>query len=170
MGAIDPAIADVSRVLQQHPDDDVALEQLASIFADVGDADRLGAVVAALSHHAERPGTAYYTAAHHFLRGELDPALAAAQRAILLDAHFARAQNLMGAIYATRGDTASARKAFEASLVLDSQDPATYQNLALLELNTGNAASAAGLFGEALSLDPSSDGARQGLARARANR
>ncbi|MEQ1907241.1 MAG: fused MFS/spermidine synthase [Vicinamibacterales bacterium] len=168
MGAIDAAIADVSGIASQRPDESAALEQLASIFADVGDAGRLGAVVTALSRHPERSGTAYYTAAHHFLRGELEPALAAAQRAVSLDPRFARAQNLVGAIYATRGDAASARKAFEASLVLDSQDPATYQNLALLELNTGNAASAARLFGEALSLDPSSDGARQGLARARA--
>ncbi len=170
MGAIDAAIADVSGIVQQHPDESAALEQLASIFADVGDADRLGAVVAALSQHTERSGTAYYTAAHHFLRGELEPALAEANRALSIDPRFARAQNLLGAIYATRGDPASARKAFEASLVLDSQDPTTYQNLALLELNTGNPASAARLFGEALSLDPSSDGARQGLARARAAR
>lgn len=167
MGAIDAAIADVSPIVQQHPENIAALEQLASIFADVGDADRLGAVVATLSQHAERSGTAYYTAAHHFLRGELDSALTAANRALAIDPRFARAQNLAGAIYATRGDTASARKAFEASLALDSQDPATYQNLALLEMNTGNPAGAARLFGEALSLDPSSDAARQGLARAR---
>ena len=170
IGAIDAAIADVSDIVSQRPDESAALEQLASIFADVGDADRLGAVLAVLGGHTERAGSAYYTAAHHFLRGELDPALAAAERALVVDPRFARAQNLVGAIHATRGDTTAARHAFEASLALDAQDPATYQNLALLELNVGNIARAVRLFGEALSLDPASDVARQGLARARAAR
>jgi spermidine synthase len=166
-GAFEPAIAVITDLLQQRPDDVAALEQLASIFADAGDAERLGRVVAALSGHEQRAGSAYYAAAHHFLRGELDPALSAAERALAIDPRFARAQNLVGAIQATRGDTAAARKAFEASLALDSQDPATYQNLALLELNSGTRAAAARLFAEALSLDPGSEAARQGLARAR---
>ena len=168
MGAIDPAIADVGQWLNVHDDDVAALEQLASVFADVNDADRLGTAVQMLSRHPERAGSAYYAAAHHFLRGELDAALASAQHALTIDPTFARAQNLVGAIEATRGDTAAARAAFEASLALDAQDPATYQNLATLELNSGNRAGAARLFEEALSIDPSSGVARQGLERARA--
>ncbi|HUR33426.1 MAG TPA: fused MFS/spermidine synthase [Vicinamibacterales bacterium] len=166
-GAFDAAIKVASEAVQQHPDDAAALEQLASIYADAGDADRLAPLVPVLAQFPDRPGSRYYTAAHHFMRGELSQAQQAAQQALSIDPRFARAQNLLGAIFATQGDTASARRAFQTSLALDSQDPTTYQNLALLELNTGNAAAAAQLFGEALTLDPSSEPARQGLARAR---
>ena len=166
-GAFDEAIRIASGAVQEHPDDGAALEQLASIYADAGDVERLGPLVNALARFPGRAASRYYVAANHFLRGELDPAQRAAQEALSLDAGFARAQNLLGAIYATRGDAASARKAFQASLLLDPQDPATYQNLALLELNSGNAPAAAQLFTEALTLDPSSAPAREGLARAR---
>jgi len=166
-GAFDEAIRIASDAVQGHPDDAAALEQLASIYADAGDVDRLGPLVNALARFPGRAASRYYIAANHFLRSELDPAQRAAQEAISLDPRFARAQNLLGAIYATRGDAASARKAFQASLLLDPQDPTTYQNLALLELNSGNAPAAAQLFTEALTLDPSSEPAREGLARAR---
>ena len=166
-GSFDRAIRTAVEAVQLHPDDGAALEQLASIYADAGDAERLGPVVATLARFTGRAGSRYYTAANHFLRGEFEQAQLAAQQALSLDPGFARAENLLGAIHATRGDTGSARRAFEASLSLDPQDPSTYQNLALLELNTGNAATAARLFGEALSLDPASEPARQGLARAR---
>ena len=167
-GAFDEAIQIALGAVQAHPDDASALEQLASIYADAGDGERLGALVTALARFPGRPGSRYYMAANHFLRGELDPAQRTAQDVLALDPRFARAQNLLGAIYATRGDSASARRAFQASLLLDPQDPATYQNLALLELNSGHASAAAQLFTEALTLDPSSGPAREGLARARA--
>jgi Flp pilus assembly protein TadD len=166
-GAFDAAIGVASEAVQQHPDDGAALEQLASIYADAGDAGRLGPLVAALARFPQRAGSRYYAAALHFMRSELGLAQAAARDALTIDPRFARAQNLLGAIYATQGDTGNARKAFEASLALDPQDPATYQNLALLELNTGNPSAAVRLFSEALTLDPASEPARQGLARAR---
>jgi spermidine synthase len=166
-GAFDAAIGAASEAVQQHPDDGAALEQLASIYADVGDASRLAPLVAALARFPQRAGSRYYAAAFHFMRSEFGPAQAAARDALSIDPRFARAQNLLGAIYATQGDTGNARKAFEASLALDPQDPATYQNLALLELNTGNPSAAVRLFSEALTLDPASEPARQGLARAR---
>ena len=166
-GAFDAAIRVASEAVQQHPDAGAAVEQLASIYADVGDAERLGPLVTTLAGFPQRPGSRYYAAALHFMRGEFGPAQAAARDALSIDPRFARAQNLLGAIYATQGDTGNARKAFEASLALDPQDPATYQNLALLELNTGNPSAAARLFSEALTLDPASEPARQGLARAR---
>jgi spermidine synthase len=166
-GAFDAAIRIASEAVAQHPDDGAAVEQLASIYADAADVEHLAPLVGVLNRFPGRAGSRYYIAAHHFLRSELEPAQQAAQEALAIDPKFARAQNLLGAIYATKGDTASARKAFEASLSLDPQDPSTYQNLALLELNSGNASAAAQLFAEALTLDPSSDAARQGLARAR---
>lgn len=166
-GAFDIAISVARDARRGGPDDGAALEQLASIYADVGDADRLAPVVYALGQFPDRAGARYYAAAHHFMRGELAQAQQAAQQALSLDPLFARAQNLLGAIYATQGNTALARKAFEASLALDPQDPTTYQNLALLELNTGNPGGAARLFAEALTLDPESQPAREGLERAR---
>jgi Flp pilus assembly protein TadD len=167
MGALDAAVQAAAAAADAGNGDPLALEQLASIFADAGDAARLAPVVDALSRYPGRPGARYYQAAHHFLRGELEPARAAAAQALALDPRYARAQNLLGAIYATRGETAAARQAFDAALQLDPGDPAIYQNLALLELETGNAPAAAGLFAEALSLDPASGSAREGLARAR---
>ncbi len=157
-----------AEAVEIRPLDPIALEQLASVFADVGDVDRLAPVVEALSRYPDRAGSRYYAAAQHFLRGELAPAQAAVEHALAVDAGFARAQNLLGAIHATRGDTAAARRAFATALDLDPRDPATYQNLALLDLNTGNADAAVGLFTEALSLDPASTAAREGLARAKA--
>jgi spermidine synthase len=167
-GAVDAAVMSAGHAARNHPDDGAALEQLASIFADVGDAERLAPVVMALSHFPDRAGSHYYAAAGNFLRGNLDAAQAAASYALTLDPTLARARNLLGAIAATRGDLASARAAFQAALETDPRDPATYRNLALLELNTGNSQAAARLFSEALTLDPSSEAAREGLARATA--
>ncbi|HEX7942208.1 MAG TPA: tetratricopeptide repeat protein, partial [Gemmatimonadaceae bacterium] len=166
-GRFDEAIAVASDAVVRSPNDGAAIEQLASIYADAGDADRLGPAVVALERFPQRAGGRYYLAAYQFMRGDLARARQAAEEALSLDPGFARAQNLLGAIFATQGDKASARKAFAAALALDSQDPTTYQNLALLELNDGNANVAARLFGEALTLDPSSEPAREGLARAR---
>ena len=60
--------------MQEHPDDGAALEQLASIYADPGDVERLGPLVNALARFPGRAASRYYVAANHFLRGELDPA------------------------------------------------------------------------------------------------
>jgi Flp pilus assembly protein TadD len=165
-GALEAAVRVATDAVARHPDDGAALEQLASIFADAGDGDRLAPVVLALSHFPERPGSHYYAAAGNFLHGNLDAAQAAASYALTLDPHYARARNLLGAIAATRGDLVSARSAFRAALTLDPRDPAIYQNLGLLELNTGNTHAAARHFSEALSLDPASAPAREGLAQA----
>lgn len=166
-GAIQPAIDAARAAVDQDPNSGAALEQLASIFSDVGDSAQLAPLVGALQRFPDRAGSSYYLAAQHFMHGELEQALAAIARALTVDPRFARAQNLKGAILATKGDTAGARTAFESALSLDPRDPATYQNLATLELSSGNASKAASLFAEALSLDPGSDVARQGLARAR---
>jgi Flp pilus assembly protein TadD len=166
-GAVDQALQTASEAVRRHPDDGAAFEQLASLLADAGDADRLAPVVLQLSRFPDRAGSHYYAAAGNFLQGNLDAAQAAASYALTLDSHFARARNLLGAIAATRGDTTAARSAFEQALTLDPRDPATYQNLALLELNSGNSERAAQLFTEALSLDPTSESARQGLERAK---
>lgn len=170
IGQVDSAIADVGEWLRVHEDDPPAVEQLASIFADIGDADRLETAVSILRRHPERATTAYYTAALAFLQHHLDDAQAAAHRALALDPAFARAMNLLGAIFATKGETEQARRSFDAALALDPQDPTTYQNLATLEMNAGRGDVAEQLFAEALSIDPTSITARQGLIKSQAAR
>lgn len=168
-GSLDDAARAATDAIQRAPTDPDGLEQLASVFADASDARRLDGVVAALlGQHASRAGTHYYRASLAFMKGDLAAAEAAAREALRLAPEHARAQNLLGAIRATRGETDAARQAFTDALRLDPRDPTTYQNLALLELNAGNQLVAARLFAEALSLDPTSAAARDGLDRANA--
>ena len=167
-GAIDAAARVAIAAIELDPRQPDAREQLASVFADAGDARRLEGLVAGLAQYPERPGSHYYLAAFQFMRGDLDTAEAAARQALELDPRHARAQNLIGAIRATRGQTEAAREAFTTALQIDPRDPTIYQNLGLLELNAGRPDLASRLFAEALSLDPSSAASREGLTRAAA--
>jgi Flp pilus assembly protein TadD len=162
-GAFDEALRLARDAAAMPSSDPAALEQLASIYADLGDAEQLARVVEARSAETSRPSAHYFAASVHFLRGELEPALAEVRRTLALDPRHARAHNLAGAIHASLGQAGDARAAFESALTLNPRDPTTYQNLAPLELNTGNRATAARLFAEALSLDPTAAAARQGL-------
>ncbi|MGC4083533.1 MAG: fused MFS/spermidine synthase [Vicinamibacterales bacterium] len=164
-GNVDAALGVLREFLSRHPDDADTLEQLASIYADVGDDAQLAPVAAALARFPDRAGAHYYAATLAFMQGQMASALAQAHQALEVDPRHARAHNLVGAIKATTGDMAGARQAFEQSLSLDPQDPTTYQNLAQLEASQGNVTSAARLYAEALSLDPSSATAREALAR-----
>jgi Flp pilus assembly protein TadD len=163
-GAIDEALAtavDASRIEPTDPD---AVIQLASLYADVGDAARLGPVVDLLQRRfAGRPETHYYSAAASFLQGQLQTALGQIQQVIAQDPKRPDAHNMLGAIQASQGRSDEARRAFETALELDPRGSATYTNLGLLELSNGNRSRAAGLFAEALSLDPASQAARSGL-------
>lgn len=145
-----------------------ALEQLASVLADLGDGGQLELIAARLrSKHPERASGHYYAAASRFLRSDFAEALSLARQAVALNPSYSAAQNLIGAIHANLGEHAAARQAFEAALRFDRRDSATYTNLGLLELTSGNRAIAAAYFAEALSLDPASVPAGRGLARAR---
>ena len=167
-GAFDRAVAAAKEATGGDPPDPAALEQLASVYSDAGDAAGLDAVAEALRHFfpASR-GAHYYTAAAQFLHQDLPAAARSAQLAIAADRQYAPAQNLAGAIQASEGNVDAARGAFRAALDLDPHDPATYTNFGVLELSHGHAPEAADLFAEALSLDPASPSARQGLADAR---
>ena len=166
-GDFDGAVSQAVEAVQRHPDDGAALEQLASIFADVGDAARLAPLVAELTRFPERPGAHYYRAAERFMQGDLGAAKRSAEDALKIDPRYAKAENLLGAVFATAGDMASARRAFQSALLMNPEDPATYQNLAKLEMNAGNTAAAERLFAEALWLDPGSEQARAGLVAVR---
>ena len=166
-GRLDAALDTAMAACRITPLDPAALEQLASLYSDAGDAGALAPIAGLLMQRfPERAGAAYYSAASEFLQGRLEAALALAQRAVVLDRAHAQAQNLRGAILAQLGQSGEARAAFKAALQLDPGDTATYTNFALMELSSGNRDAAAELFAEALVLDPSSAAGWQGLARA----
>jgi len=151
-------------LLQANPGDVPALEQLASILSDLGDAGRLEPVVQRLVKEAPTSTWShYYASSLFFQQGRLDMALQAARNAVSFDPANAKAHNLIGASLASMGNTDAARTAFEASLNADPRDPGTYTNLATLELQAGNREQARKYFTEALTIDPSSQAARDGL-------
>ncbi len=142
-----------------------AFEQAASVYADVGDLRNLTGVVETMK--TLFPGdraTAYYSAVVRFMSSDLSGALALAQRAISIDARYAPAHNLLGAVHASEGRRDAAREAFLRAQALDRRDVSVYANLARLELATGNRPEAARWFTEALTLDPGSEDTRQELA------
>ncbi len=167
--AADGAFEESARIalglLQQNPGNVVALEQLASILTDAGDADRLAPVVARLEMEIPASATThYYAAALGFLQGRPDSAIREAEAAVAVDPLHARARNILGAALAGVGQHDRARAAFTASIEADPRDAATYSNLATLELEVGNAAAARRYFAEALAIDPDNQVAREGLA------
>ena len=167
-GAFDAAVDLATEAWKINPQELPALEQLASIFADLGDAGRLEQVLEVLRRtQPAAPRVLYYEASVRFLRGQLPDALPLAQRAVEHLPADAAARNLLGAIHASSGRAAEARTAFEDALRLNPLDAATYANLGVLELESGNRNAAARLFAEALSLDPQSQMALKGLGRTR---
>jgi spermidine synthase len=157
-------------MVQSQPANLGAVEQLASIFSDAGDAERLAPAVARLRTDAlGRASTHYYSAALAYMQQRPDIAIREAEAALAIDPGHARAQNVLGAAFAGMGERDKARAAFRASLTLDPRDPATYSNLATLEMEAGNLTAARRLFAEALTLDPANTVARDGFARAQAH-
>ena len=150
------------------PADARPAEQLASIFADLGDADRLTPLADALvARFPDRADSRYYHATALFLRGRAQEAAEEARHVIASNPRHAKAQNLLGAACATLGDRSCAQAAFDVSLGLNPRDPAAYVNIGLLRLQAADASAAADYFNDALALDPASTAARNGLAQAR---
>jgi spermidine synthase len=144
------------------------LREQASIFADVGAADRLAPVVELLRQKdpASRD-TRYYASALAFMQGDLQSALTQAQALVAAHPDEARAHNLIGAALATRGQADDARAAFARAIAADPRDAAAYVNAGSLDLEQGRPADARRHFAIALTLDASNESARQGLAAAR---
>ncbi len=167
-GAIEEAARIPFGVLQSDPGNVAALEQLASILSDAGDAARLEPVVARLVAQAPRNTWAhYYAGSLFFMQSRLDLAVQAARNAVSLDPGNAKAHNLLGACLASMGQSDAARTSFLASLKVDPREAGTYTNLATLELQAGNRERASQYFAEALTVDPLSQTAREGLASLR---
>ena len=154
--------------LKINPSDVPALEQLASILSDIGDAARLEPVVQRLVKEAPKnTWSHYYAASLFFIQNRLDLSLQAARNAVAIDPANAKAQNLLGACLASMGQNDAARAAFETSIKADPKEPGTYANLATLELQTANRDRALKYFAEALTIDPNNQAARDGLAAIR---
>lgn len=165
-GAVEDAARVAFSAVERQPSYVPALEQLASVLADVGDRERLEPVVARLRAVAPLADpTRYYTATLLFMEGRTDLAIREARTLTAANPTHAKAQNLLGAALATSGQRDLAREAFLASLAIDPRDPATYTNLALLELEGGNRTAGLQRLAEALTLDPSSPAARDAFAR-----
>jgi tetratricopeptide (TPR) repeat protein len=153
-------------LVQSEPGNLDAVEQLASVFTDAGDAERLAPTVARLRAEAlDRPATRYYSATLAFMQQRPDIAVREAEAALAIQPDYSLAHNVLGAALAGLGQRERARAAFEAALQSDPRDPATHSNLATLEFEAGNVEAARRHFAEALILDPANAIARDGLAR-----
>jgi spermidine synthase len=168
-GDVTRAIAAATEASRLEPDNPLPVEELASIFADQGDADRLDPLAEdLLARFPSRDDARYYHAAARFLRGRAAEAIDDARRLLTSNPQHAKAQNLLGAACATTRQFECARIAFEASIDLAPRDPSPYLNLGFFYLERGNPSSAVAYFAEALALDQASTMAREGLAQARA--
>src|SRR5262249_11065248 len=151
------------------PADPVAAEQLASIFADAGDARRLRRVVEPLAaRFPTRDRTLYFQGHLAMLEGRPSEAVEAARKVVAGNRRDVRAQNLLGIACATQGLGDCAKGAFEAALQANPKDAPTYVNLGVFHLQAKDPAAAVADFSVALTLDRSSAAARQGLPEARA--
>jgi spermidine synthase len=168
LGDAETAVAAALDAVSIDPSSPAPLEQLASVFADLGDTARLTpAADELIRRFPERSDGRYYRAAALFL--EERPADAERATTVLLraDPRHAKGLNLLGVICASRGDRECARKSFMQSLDVNPRDPSVYVNLGKLSLESGDTAAAAEFFGEALTIDPNDQAAMHGIADAR---
>jgi Flp pilus assembly protein TadD len=169
LGSTEEAVAVAIEATRIDPASAEALEQLASIFADVGDAARLAPIVGRLAERfPAREEGRYYLATSLFLHGRGADAERAIRTLLGANPRHAKGQNLLGVVCASRGDFACAKAAFEASLESNPRDPSVYVNLGYLNLERQDPSAAAGFFSEALAIDTTSEAARRGLGDARA--
>jgi Flp pilus assembly protein TadD len=170
-GEFDRAIAAASEARRLEPGSPGPAEQLASIFADMSDVNRLGPLSDWLvSQYPGRADSQYYHATALVLRGRTAEAAEEIRRLLAANPRYAKAQNLLGAACGSAGLSDCAEAAFQASIRLDPRDPSPYVNLGLIYLQSARPAAAADSFAEALALDPTSAAARSGFAEARAAR
>jgi spermidine synthase len=170
-GDAEGAIAAAVEAGKLAPESPLPMEQLASIFEDLGDGGRLGQLAQELSaRFPQREQSEYYQAAALFLSGRPVAAEEGARRVLAKNPRYAKAQSLLGVACAAARRLDCARRAFEASLRLTPGEPSPYLNLGIYYLDAADPATAASYFAEALALDAASPMAREGLARARAAR
>ena len=103
--ASEGAFEDSARIplgmVQSQPANLPAVEQLASIFSDAGDAEHLAPAVARLRAQAlDRASTRYYSATLAYMQQRPDIAIREAEAALAINPAYARAQNVLGAALA----------------------------------------------------------------------
>ena len=168
LGSTEEAIAAARDARRIDPERAEPLEQMASIFADVGDAGRLGPIADELVRRfPARDEGRYYQAAALFLAGRASDAEGPIRALLSANPRHAKGQNLLGVVCGSLGKSECAGAAFAAAASLNPRDPSVYVNLGYLRLARGDAAAAADFFGEALTVDTTSEAARRGLAEAR---
>jgi Flp pilus assembly protein TadD len=164
-GAFEEATSQAVELARRHPGDIRVLDQLAAVYSDAGDVERLEPVVMSMRKDAPTAkSTRYRSAELLFMRGRPDLALREVDAVVSQNPQHAPALNLRGAALASLGELDRARDSFEASLRAEASRPITYTNLAMLERQAGNFSAAAQRYAEALTLDPSSEIASRGLA------
>jgi spermidine synthase len=162
------AAAAAQEAMRLLPGDPRPSEQIASILADVGDADRLEPLANQLiTQFPARAEGHYYRASALLLRGKPAEAVEEARKAVKANPHDARAQNLLGAACGMVGQRECAAEALDTALRANPRDPTTYVNLGVLHLQSGNPSAAIDAFAQALTLDPTSRAARDGLNQAK---
>ena len=170
-GAFDEAIDAAAQARRLEPRSARPAEQLASIFADAGDLNRLGPLSEWLvAEYPNRADSLYYHAVALVLSGRMAEAADSTERLLAAHPEHAKAQNLLGVACGNAGRQGCAEQAFRASINLNPRDPAPYINLGLFYLHSERPVEAADTFAEALALDPTSSVARSGFAEARAHR
>jgi protein O-mannosyl-transferase len=166
---MEPAAAAAIDAMRLAPHDALAGEQLASVYADAGDADRLLSLAEALiASFPSRGKPRYYRANALLLKGRAREAADELRPLVARNPDDVRAQSLLGVACATAGVRDCALAAFAAALAANPRDTATYVNLGVFHLQSADPASAAESFAIARALDRSSEPARQGLDEARA--
>jgi spermidine synthase len=161
------AVEAATEALRLAPDDARAAEQLASVFADSNDVQRLAPFADAMAQRfPDRAESHYYRATALYLSGKTEDAVIVARRAVDAQPSHARAQGLLAAACAALGRRDCAQAAFDASIRGNPRDPSGYVNAGVFQLQTANAGAAVGYFASALAIDPSSDAARSGLSQA----
>jgi spermidine synthase len=164
LGDAEGAIAAAMDAVRIAPASPAPLEQLASIFSDLGDAAQLMPVADELTNRfPHRHEGRYYRAAALFLAGRAGDAERELRMLLSAAPPHAGGNNLLGIVCAARGDRDCARQSFMRSLDLNARDPSVYTNLGNLSLEAGDADAAMGFFREALAVDPLYDAAKRGL-------
>ena len=148
------------------PTSRAALRQLATTYADLGDADalaQLARIVAPSEGH--RSAWLYAEARLAYLRRDFERAARQLEELVKI-ADDVDAWNLLGHVRGALGENDRARDAFAASLRIAPRDPAALANLGTSELRLGRAAAATERFQDALFLAPTLAPALDGLEQA----
>ncbi len=154
-GNTELAVIVAKEAMRLAPSDPAAGEQLASVYADAGDAEHLAPLADFLvSRFPQRDNSRYYQANALFLNGRIKEALEEARTIVARNPNDARAENLLGVACATSGLHDCALTAFRAALAANPRDPTTYVNLGVLHMQSPDPAAAAQYFSVALTLDP----------------